>query len=862
MTIRTLLMISVFLGLFLSVSFDAQMQEQSNSGEHPRLFFSADDIPAMREAAETTHSALWEPVRAYVDNIINEPRPTTIPDNVELNFFREQSDRLLPLALACVLAPDLYCDPAREHLMAVASWSRWDVDGRRDLGLAHVLMGVSIAYDWLHPVLSEEEREQVRNYLMQRGEAMYDASSGSYQNEWSNWWTTSYAQNHYWSNNSALGLAGLVLMTDVDIELEPSALPDCVVRSRNAINLRQGPSTNDPVMRILQPGQELIVAAQITGDDGFVWWYTTEGLWVRSDVVSIEGDCDQVPMYVDTSPQTWVEHAAERIERVSYLLNGIEDGSWHEGIRYQSYGMAMTLPFMVNLRRLHDIDLLPHDYLRNYPYWHVYNSLPNSIESVMAYGNFEWWWGNSYSPQHVIRFTAQEYGNPYAQWMADHFNQAAANDTYNIPWRTFDFLYYDADLSPQSPDDLEGARVFPDLEGVIWRTGWGEDDLAFGLNTGAYGGRYIYETFSNADYPWGECNSSNCVPNTGHNHADANTFYLLRGSTWLLPEHEGAGRSATQYHNTILIDGQGQFRPAEGTRPEAYRGSDGELLDAVNMPGVNYIAADAARRYRSTPDLETFTRHIVFVRADEGERRAVDNGDGYFIMLDQLASQNAHMYTWISHFGGPAELDGEWVRSEAEDGNVIGVGIGRPDPFDVTISNENRPYIHLRPTETTASMRFITMLYPTDSAGWDARPEFTVRADTGRAAVIRVQHVDGRYDDVLFGYDQPDDIFHVTGDYAFDMQIAVISYDQNGDVTHTFGYGGTFVSKQPDGDTFLSNLRHSQAVVTVYNDDEILITGDFMQEIMIYAPHAERLIVNGEPTTFRRDGLYIIIEPG
>jgi hypothetical protein len=35
--------------------------------------------------------------------------------------------------------------------------------------------------------------------------------------------------------------------------------------------------------------------AQAIGSDGYIWWRLTSGLWVRSDVVSEIGDCDQLP---------------------------------------------------------------------------------------------------------------------------------------------------------------------------------------------------------------------------------------------------------------------------------------------------------------------------------------------------------------------------------------------------------------------------------------------------------------------------------------------------------------------------------------------------------------------------------------
>lgn len=124
------------------------------------------------------------------------------------------------------------------------------------------------------------------------------------------------------------------------------------------------------------------------------------------------------------------------------MLNGIRDGSWHGGIPYQSYGLTLSLPFMVNLRTIQGVEILPHVYLRHYPYWRLYNHLPNSTQFILAYGDFDWSWNNAYSPQNLLRFTASEYGDGYAEWMAQQLIAAEgrAADVYSTPWYVFEFL--------------------------------------------------------------------------------------------------------------------------------------------------------------------------------------------------------------------------------------------------------------------------------------------------------------------------------------------------------------------------------------------------------------------------------------
>src|SRR5258708_846650 len=316
-----------------------------------------------------------------------------------------------------------------------------------------MLMGSAIAYDWTYSSLSAAERQTIRAMIARWAQRMYEASALPYQDAWTNWWAASYFQNHYWTNNSALGMAGLALIPDG----QPSK--------------STSPST----------------------------------------------------------PQVWVDQAYGQLSKVRDILDSIQDGSWHESIDYQSYGLTMMLPFLINIRKIEHRDILPHKYLQNYSLWRIYNSLPNSDQFIMAYGDFEWWWGNSYESQNILRFIAHEYRDGRAEWMAQQILSVDKRSVglWAAPWDVMEFLYYDPTIQPQPPTDLPLARTFPDLEGVIWRSGWGNDDLVFGLKTGAYGGRFGFNTFPQDTYPWSQpCRAAGCTFNTRPDHSDANTLYL------------------------------------------------------------------------------------------------------------------------------------------------------------------------------------------------------------------------------------------------------------------------------------------------------------------------------------------------
>jgi len=69
----------------------------------------------------------------------------------------------------------------------------------------------------------------------------------------------------------------------------------CGVRATSTVNLRHGPGTGYERAGVLDAGQTAIVTGQATDSAGFVWWRLESGYWVRSDVVSMGGNCAGVP---------------------------------------------------------------------------------------------------------------------------------------------------------------------------------------------------------------------------------------------------------------------------------------------------------------------------------------------------------------------------------------------------------------------------------------------------------------------------------------------------------------------------------------------------------------------------------------
>ena len=68
----------------------------------------------------------------------------------------------------------------------------------------------------------------------------------------------------------------------------------CGVTTKQAINLRGGPGTNYELRGQIAPDDILSVDGQFLAPDGFIWWRLTTESWVRSDLVTEIGACEEL----------------------------------------------------------------------------------------------------------------------------------------------------------------------------------------------------------------------------------------------------------------------------------------------------------------------------------------------------------------------------------------------------------------------------------------------------------------------------------------------------------------------------------------------------------------------------------------
>ncbi len=311
------------------------------------------------------------------------------------------------------------------------------------------------------------------------------------------------------------------------------------------------------------------------------------------------------------------------------------------------------------------------------------------------------------------------------------------------------------------------------------------------------------------------------------------------------------GRQETAYHNTLLIDGQGQYEPPSDRSwryPADFAGSDGFLEATASSPHFDFLAADATRRYKQVKRLKDVTRYVLFIRPD------------YLVMFDRIEADDPHQVEWVAHFEAPPIVEDTWIRGGSQGDYLLGIGFAAPYPFAISTGNDELPYVRVSPESPADSVLFASVLYPTDRQGWDARPTFTLVDQTPEGVLLRLQPRDGdrRMYDVLLVFDKPASPVEI-GPYRFDGRIAVIAWGADNALEEMFIYGGTFLEDTSGGgQTLIGGLDASAPFEAIFSGGAVLASGELSGDVTLFAPAAEQVTLNGQPRTFTRQGHTIV----
>ncbi|MBI5724422.1 MAG: hypothetical protein HZA50_10725 [Planctomycetes bacterium] len=155
------------------------------AAKHPRLFFTAEELPALRQKAKASPS--FGQLTSFAESSRFAARPSDgrgLESNMEM---------LAQAFVALITQEPRHVDKAKKQLLQAASWDASVWRGGicspcriAGLPLGHFAQAVGIAYDWLHPFMADDERKTVRDALARNAFATY--KEGIDRNTRSEYW--------------------------------------------------------------------------------------------------------------------------------------------------------------------------------------------------------------------------------------------------------------------------------------------------------------------------------------------------------------------------------------------------------------------------------------------------------------------------------------------------------------------------------------------------------------------------------------------------------------------------------------------------------------------------------------------------
>ena len=202
---------------------------------HPKLFFTAADIPTLQAQAATTHSQMFSELTSSVnyDFAYSFPPVTDWPSaNVS------QIARIVSLAAfkAVVTPTSTYINNAKNKTMALCRYEHWET-GNVDMDIysARACFALAMSYDWMYPHFSKAQRDTVELKLREQLQRL--AAAGP---RWV-WWTDAFVHNHNINSMSYLGSASYALYEE---EPEAQIWEQLAINKLDYVMMLYGPVTD------------------------------------------------------------------------------------------------------------------------------------------------------------------------------------------------------------------------------------------------------------------------------------------------------------------------------------------------------------------------------------------------------------------------------------------------------------------------------------------------------------------------------------------------------------------------------------------------------------------------------------------
>ena len=363
------------------------------------------------------------------------------------------------------------------------------------------------------------------------------------------------------------------------------------------------------------------------GDD---WWtgaYLHHDTWIPLGGLGLGAMAviDEVP-----DAHRWAERAREELDGALDWLG--DDGAWPEGPCGWAFAMISAVPFWDAYRRRFPeagAAVLGNRWIGRSAEFRLRSRAPDG--RFLAFGDCNPHGGyqnNARQAAPTLRWLAARYRDAHAQWLAAREWEALPNP-YTAAWET---IWMDPDVPEEPPGDLPVGARFANQEIALLRTSWEPDTTMVAFRCDSLLGRRAASLYRPGEE--GRFNNS-----TTHVHADANSFGVwARGA--LAISMARYGQNASEFQNTLLVDGEGQY-----TRfgPDHFGRPDGRITGFFSSRAASLVSGDAARCY--PPGLDRFERRVLLLEP------------GIIFVVDDVEASSPVDLEWRFHVDAEAALD-------------------------------------------------------------------------------------------------------------------------------------------------------------------------------------------------------------
>jgi len=338
-----------------------------------------------------------------------------------------------------------------------------------------------------------------------------------------------------------------------------------------------------------------------------------------------------------------------------------DDGSDYEGVVYWRYGAMWLFIYAHLLKEREGINYFKScGFLKETFFYRLYQSAPNLEEQINFGDCHDRRSGHSTAIYYKV---ASEYKNGHAQKLANlvrkeflHREQSLSQVKPGIyPEALFEAIFYDNTVEEEDFETLPLVKYFDDLGLLVIRSSWEKDALHFSFKCSYPGGKKQWEKLwdfkLNKNY--------NCF-GLSHQHPDNNSFILLANNKYLAID-EGYNRSVkASDHNVILVDGKGYVDEGQNNIWKNYSQDMVGKVESVTIDDdFVEITGETSLTYQKDLKLSRNARSVFYSKL------------GYFVMLDDIRSEEEHHYTWLMNSDYQPKVTSRKVKYEDREQEVL-----------------------------------------------------------------------------------------------------------------------------------------------------------------------------------------------